>query len=325
MSPERLNPNQFGLKDSRPTKESDCYALGMVILEVLSGQVPFRGDCNDFIVMQKVLDGEHPGRPRGAKEAWFTGDLWGMLEQCWSWQRKDRPTVEDVHEHLERVWTTWQPLPLGADSDVDTDTDDESWLTANGPGISPHYVLTSPRLLILSLTAGSSTRGSFDMNTAESLDGAGVPSPSQVAVSRLLSEKSDLKESAKIISRVSWNVLISSGINRISYQAPPNHLGELCFHASNPLPTRSPLRELVGGDCTEPNVPNLGGGGRGAPLELTTRLSIDSTAGCKNGPATDNIDSKSHVAVVNGPPVRPMFLPSTSSKLSSTQPVGRRV
>ena len=144
MSPERLNPNQFGLKDSRPTKESDCYALGMVILEVLSGQVPFRGDCNDFVVMQKVLDGEHPGRPRGAKEAWFTGDLWGMLEECWSWQRKDRPTVEDVHEHLERVWTTWQPLPPGADSDIDTDTDDESWLTANGPGIFPPLRPTTP-------------------------------------------------------------------------------------------------------------------------------------------------------------------------------------
>ncbi|KAF9642010.1 kinase-like protein [Thelephora ganbajun] len=32
-SPERLDPNQFGLKDSRPTKESDCYALGMTIFE----------------------------------------------------------------------------------------------------------------------------------------------------------------------------------------------------------------------------------------------------------------------------------------------------
>ena len=294
----------------------------MVILEVLSGQVPFRGDCNDFVVMQKVLDGEHPGRPRGAKEAWFTSDLWEMLEECWSWQRKDRPTVEDVHEHLERVWTTWKPLPPGADSDIDTDTDDESWLTADDPGIFPHYVLNYPRLLILSSTAGSSTRGSFDMNTAESLDGAGVSSPSQAAVF-WPSEKPNLEESAQTISRVSWNVLISSGINRMSYQAPPNHLGEhLCFHASDPLPTWSPLREIVGGDCTEPNIPSPGGGGRGAPLELTARLSVDSAAGRNNGPAMDNIDFKSHVAVVNGPPVRPTFLPSTSSKLSSTRPVG---
>ena len=41
MSPELLDPGKFGLKDGCPTKESDCYALGMVIYEVLSGQAPF--------------------------------------------------------------------------------------------------------------------------------------------------------------------------------------------------------------------------------------------------------------------------------------------
>ena len=34
MSPELLNPEAFGLDDRRPTKESDCYALGMVVYEV---------------------------------------------------------------------------------------------------------------------------------------------------------------------------------------------------------------------------------------------------------------------------------------------------
>ena len=105
MSPERLDPNRFGLGDDQPTKQSDCYALGMVILEVLSGQIPFNGDSNNFIVMQKVLDGKHPGRPRGAEAVWFTGDLWGMLEQCWSWQKKDRPTAEDVLGRLKSGFT----------------------------------------------------------------------------------------------------------------------------------------------------------------------------------------------------------------------------
>ena len=41
MSPELLDPERFDLKETRPTKESDCYALGMVIYEVLSGQTPF--------------------------------------------------------------------------------------------------------------------------------------------------------------------------------------------------------------------------------------------------------------------------------------------
>jgi len=37
MSPELLDPERFGMpksEDNRPTKLSDCYAIGMVIYEV---------------------------------------------------------------------------------------------------------------------------------------------------------------------------------------------------------------------------------------------------------------------------------------------------
>ena len=34
MSPELLNPEEFGIEDSRPTIQSDCYALGMTVYEV---------------------------------------------------------------------------------------------------------------------------------------------------------------------------------------------------------------------------------------------------------------------------------------------------
>jgi len=37
MSPELLDPERFGVPESegdRPTRQSDCYALGMVIYEV---------------------------------------------------------------------------------------------------------------------------------------------------------------------------------------------------------------------------------------------------------------------------------------------------
>lgn len=36
MSPELLDPERFGLsnEDYRPTKQADCYALGMVVYEV---------------------------------------------------------------------------------------------------------------------------------------------------------------------------------------------------------------------------------------------------------------------------------------------------
>ena len=71
MSSELLHPEEFGFKDSRPTRESDCYALGMVILEVLSGRAPF-ALYKDVVVMCKVIEGEPPERPN---RAWFTDDL----------------------------------------------------------------------------------------------------------------------------------------------------------------------------------------------------------------------------------------------------------
>ena len=37
MSPELLDPETFGVDGDRPTKQSDCYALGMVVYEVRTG------------------------------------------------------------------------------------------------------------------------------------------------------------------------------------------------------------------------------------------------------------------------------------------------
>ena len=130
MSPELLDPDKFGFKNSRPTKESDCYALGMVLLEVLTCQPPFPR-YTGLVVMRKVVDGERPERPQGAGASWFTDDLWGMLEQCWLPQPKVRPTVEAVLDRLEQDSASWQPLPPGAGDDVQTDSDDESILTVS--------------------------------------------------------------------------------------------------------------------------------------------------------------------------------------------------
>ena len=95
MSPELIAPQRFGFNKSRPTKASDCYALGMVIYEIISGNVPFHKHT-DLAVAMKVLEGEYP--PRGMR---FTKGLWKMLEQCWVSQPDNRPSIEDVHRCLE--------------------------------------------------------------------------------------------------------------------------------------------------------------------------------------------------------------------------------
>ena len=100
MSPELLDPESFGLEESRPTKESDCYALGMVIYEVLSGQVPFALKTSP-VVIRMVLEGKRPERPQGGEGGRFTDAIWGLLELCWKPQASDRARVETVHRTLE--------------------------------------------------------------------------------------------------------------------------------------------------------------------------------------------------------------------------------
>ena len=117
MAPELLHPEQFDFEDSRPTKQSDCYALGMVVFEVLGGEPPFACD-KEVIVIRKVTDGERPERP---EVAWFTDDLWSVMEQCWSHQPNERPTIDVVFECLARVSKVWQPLPPTAETDSNSD------------------------------------------------------------------------------------------------------------------------------------------------------------------------------------------------------------
>lgn len=124
MSPELLDPERFGLKDGRPTKESDIYALGMVVYEVLRGQLPFP-ECNAAVVIRKVMDGERPGRPEGSQGAWFTDELWEMLERCWKPQRGSRPSLGALLNCLKGVVPPSQPpSPILTASDDGTESDD---------------------------------------------------------------------------------------------------------------------------------------------------------------------------------------------------------
>ena len=108
MSPELL------ISFMRPTKQSDCYALGMVIYEVLSGQIPF-APCNRFVTLRKVMDGEFPQRPGGVEGARFTNSLWRMLNRCWATRPESRPSSPVVLECLEQVSRDAKPLSPGVD------------------------------------------------------------------------------------------------------------------------------------------------------------------------------------------------------------------
>ncbi|KAF9645422.1 kinase-like protein [Thelephora ganbajun] len=121
MSPELLDPESFGLKKCRLTKESDCYALGMVIYEILSGKAPFAPSPAPVV---KILCGERPKKPQGAEGARFTDGIWGMLELCWKPQPNERPSLNKVLRCLQNV--AGPPRPSFYGGNVETDAGDQS-------------------------------------------------------------------------------------------------------------------------------------------------------------------------------------------------------
>lgn len=123
MSPELLNAYSLGL-DGPPSRESDCYALGMTIyqvsgflffgaipfthLQVLSGLPPFFHLWSP-VVACAVLVGERPKQPPNASSLGFTNTLWGLLQSCWSESASARPTSQQLLDYLQPASLTWIP------------------------------------------------------------------------------------------------------------------------------------------------------------------------------------------------------------------------
>ena len=116
MSPELIAPEKFGFKKSHLTTSSDCYALGMVIYEAISGNIPFHEHI-DIVASVKVILGEHPTRGEMFEEG-----LWKMMELCWTPQPDNRPSITDVLECLKAASSS-SGSPLLHDSKVEMDCD----------------------------------------------------------------------------------------------------------------------------------------------------------------------------------------------------------
>lgn len=118
MSPELLDES----RKCRSTKDSDRYALAMVIYEILSGQAPFASDRDPT---RRILRGERPRRPQGAQGELFIGSIWEMLERCWNSPPRDRPGLRIMLLCLEG--TALPPIQnSSADEDIEMDVDNES-------------------------------------------------------------------------------------------------------------------------------------------------------------------------------------------------------
>jgi len=146
MAPELLEPSRFGSNGS-PARESDCYALGMVIYEVgwlrslrlplthlsqvLTGLRPFHRLCA-YEPVPAILRGQRPEKPIDAESLGLTCDLWELVQLCWSESSSARPTAQRLFDHLSLASLAWAPPPLYPANEIDgfgiTDSDSSDFL-----------------------------------------------------------------------------------------------------------------------------------------------------------------------------------------------------
>ena len=140
MSPELLDSPPGS--DGRPTRESDCYALGMVIYEVswsklsrmsltypsqvLTGLRPFHHLHGYYKIASAIIRGERPEKPLDAELLGLSDALWGLLQSCWSESSPTRPTAQRLLEYISPVSLTWVSPPVFPSIEIDTYDSDSS-------------------------------------------------------------------------------------------------------------------------------------------------------------------------------------------------------
>ncbi|KAG1723350.1 kinase-like domain-containing protein [Suillus paluster] len=92
-APELLSVEESG---SAITTQSDIYSFGSIMLQVLTGNVPWRHLKNDFAIWSKVTVGEIHPRPDCV-----TDRHWNFMTRCWSMTPTDRPSAREALQFVD--------------------------------------------------------------------------------------------------------------------------------------------------------------------------------------------------------------------------------
>ncbi|KAG8701127.1 hypothetical protein FRC08_004271 [Ceratobasidium sp. 394] len=97
LTPRWAAPELF--EECPNSVEADVYALGMTILEIITGKVP-HAELKDMALMKAISDKRLPKRPEEhiPSTTAHGNILWWMLLQCWATDPKSRPTATQVQQ-----------------------------------------------------------------------------------------------------------------------------------------------------------------------------------------------------------------------------------
>ncbi|KAG1841654.1 kinase-like domain-containing protein [Suillus subalutaceus] len=120
-APELLSGEE---SDSAATTQSDMYSFGSIILQVLTGNVPWCHLTREFqISYQVVIEGKMHSRP---DDVCVTDPHWDFMTRCWSMSLTDRPPAKEAVRFVD---------------------------SALHPNTSPQSLTTSPQTPTLSISS----------------------------------------------------------------------------------------------------------------------------------------------------------------------------
>ncbi|KAG1752439.1 kinase-like domain-containing protein, partial [Suillus paluster] len=99
MAPELLVEGEDG-SQVRPSKRSDIYSFGGIMLQVLTNKIPYHHLSNDAAIILCIAKSENPSRSRYPA---LPNKYWYFMEQCWSADPQDRPSTERVNRFIKFI------------------------------------------------------------------------------------------------------------------------------------------------------------------------------------------------------------------------------